>query len=165
MQVLVVRHAIAFERNARRWRDDGRRPLSPEGIRKFKKAASGLKRLEMRPQRVLTSPLVRARQTADLLTQFAKWPDPVECAALAPGNAPAQILTELARFKVERIAIVGHEPSLSHFLSACIAGADSKAALEMKKGGVACVSFSGKPRPGAAVLEWLLPPRALRALA
>ena len=64
MDLLIVRHAIAFERNVRRWRDDGERPLSPEGMVRARKAAAGLKYIAERPQCVLSSPLVRAKQTA-----------------------------------------------------------------------------------------------------
>ena len=74
MDLLIVRHAIAFERDSRRWRDDGERPLSPEGMVRARKAAAGLKNIAERPQCVLSSPLVRARQTAAILTEFAGWP-------------------------------------------------------------------------------------------
>src|SRR5580698_4658247 len=69
MDLLIVRHAIAFERNPRRWRDDGERPLSPEGMVRARKAAAGLRQITERPQCVLTSPLMRARQTATILTE------------------------------------------------------------------------------------------------
>src|SRR2546429_6764465 len=63
MELLVVRHAIAFERSPRRWPDDAERPLSPQGAARARKAALGLKRITPRPARVLVSPLRRARQT------------------------------------------------------------------------------------------------------
>src|SRR5215469_14825655 len=81
MDLLIVRHAIAFDRNPRRWRDDGERPLSPEGMVRARKAAAGLKQITDRPQCVLCSPLVRARQTATILAEFSGWPKPVECPA------------------------------------------------------------------------------------
>src|SRR5271168_1279325 len=74
MELLIIRHAIAFERNRRRWRDDGTRPLTPAGMRRSQKAAAGLKELGRAPDRLLTSPLVRARQTAQILTELAGWP-------------------------------------------------------------------------------------------
>lgn len=164
MDVFIVRHALAYGRNPRRWRDDGRRPLTPAGIRRFRKAAQGLKRLAVQPERVLTSPLVRARQTAEILSSVANWPEAVECPALAPSGSNARIIAELRMISVKRMAVVGHEPGLSRLIGACIAGTDAPIAIEMKKGGVACVSFSGEPRAGRALLKWLIAPRALRAV-
>lgn len=60
MELLIVRHAIAFERDRQRWRDDAARPLSPVGIRRSRKAAAGMKEFSKEPDRLLTSPLVRA---------------------------------------------------------------------------------------------------------
>jgi phosphohistidine phosphatase len=74
MDLLIVRHAIAYERDRARWREDALRPLSPAGIRRARKAAAGLKELTARPERLLTSPLVRAQQTARILTAVAGWP-------------------------------------------------------------------------------------------
>lgn len=164
MDVFIVRHAIAYPRNPRRWRDDARRPLTPAGIRRFRKAAQGLERLALQPERVLTSPLVRARQTAEILTSVANWPKAVECAALVPRGSSARIIGELRMLSVRRVAVVGHEPGLSRLIGACIAGTDAPIAIEMKKGGVACVSFPGEPRAGRASLKWLIAPRTLRAV-
>lgn len=164
MDVFIVRHAVAYERNPRRWRDDVRRPLTPAGIRKFTKAARGLKRLALQPECVLTSPLVRARQTAQILTSVARWPQAIECAALAPRSSSAQIIAELRKLTVKRMAVVGHEPALSRLIGACIAESDVPIAVEMKKGGVACVSFPAEPRAARATLRWLMAPRTLRAL-
>jgi phosphohistidine phosphatase len=164
MDLLIVRHAIAFERNARRWRDDRRRPLTPQGIQKFKKAAKGLKRLVVAPQQVLTSPYVRARQTADLLTDVAKWPRASNCAALGHGGSPDDVILELRKLASRRVALVGHEPDLSRLISYCIAKADARVAIELKKGGAACLVFASKPRVGGAQLQWLATPRSLRAL-
>src|SRR5258705_13797168 len=88
MELLVVRHAIALERSARRWPDDARRPLSPQGAARARKAALGLKRVTEHPARVLVSPLRRAQQTAAILTQFAGWPEAGEWAQLPPGADP-----------------------------------------------------------------------------
>ncbi len=87
MELLIVRHAIAFERDPRRWPDDGERPLSSQGVDRAKKAAAGMKQLVRSPARVLVSPLVRARQTAAILTDVAGWPRATTCAELAPGGA------------------------------------------------------------------------------
>lgn len=167
MDLLIVRHAIAFERNARRWRDDGERPLSAEGMVRARKAAAGLRHITERPQCVLSSPLVRAKQTAGILTEKAGWPQAVECAALAPDESPEDVFTALATHKEKIIAVVGHQPSLGKLLAAClppqVLGGVAPQAFELKKMGVALVSFAKSPRAGAGTLQWFVPPRVLRA--
>ena len=141
----IVRHAIAFERNQRRWRDDGDRPLSPEGMVRARKAAAGLKQITERPQCVLTSPLIRAKQTATILAEFAGWPKAVECAALAPDESPDEVFAALATQKEKIVAVVGHQPGLGRLLAAClpaqVRGGVNPEAFELKKMGAALVSF------------------------
>ncbi len=167
MDLLIVRHAIAFDRNRRRWRDDGERPLSPEGMARARKAAAGLKHITDRPQCVLTSPLMRAMQTATILAEFAGWPKAVECAALVPDEAPDEVFAVLATQKEKIVAVVGHQPALGRLLAAClpaqVRGGVNPEAFELKKMGVALVSFPTTARAGAGVLQWLVPPRILRS--
>jgi phosphohistidine phosphatase len=164
MELLIVRHAIALERDRQRWRDDGARPLSPAGIRQSRKAAAGLKEFSKRPDRLLTSPLVRARQTAQILTDVARWPQAEETPELSPGGAALAVLTLLGQERSKVVAVVGHEPDLGVLLTACLLGEGGALAIEMKKNAVACVSFEGSPRAGRAVLKWLATPRMLRGL-
>jgi phosphohistidine phosphatase len=162
MDLLIVRHAIAFERDRERWRDDGARPLSPAGMRRARKAAAGLKEFSKPPDRVLTSPLVRARQTAQILTDVAGWPKAVETPELSPGAPALAVLSLLGKDCSKVAAIVGHQPSLGVLLTACLLGDGAAPAIELKKNAVACVSFDGAPRAGHAVLKWLATPRLLR---
>jgi len=108
MELLIVRHAIAFERNARRWPDDRDRPLNPRGLGRARQAAQGLACLVKPPARVLASPLVRTSQTAELLTRFARWPGAARCPQLEPGAAPEALLALLPA--AGRVALIGHEP-------------------------------------------------------
>jgi len=163
MQLLIVRHAIAFERSAQRWPDDAERPLSPRGVQRARQAAAGLKQLAKRPVQVLTSPLVRAEQTAALLTQAGRWPKASRCAQLAPGADLQGLFTLLARTRSTRLALVGHEPDLSHLLAACLSGEAEGEAFRLKKMGAALVGFRGPVQRGRGELVWLLPPRVLRA--
>jgi phosphohistidine phosphatase len=162
MELLIIRHAIAFERDHHRWADDGARPLSPSGVRRSRKAAAGLKELCKVPDRLLTSPLVRARQTAKILTEVAGWPPAEIAPELTPGEGAVAVLTLLGKNSSKRIAIVGHQPDLSALLTACLVKDGSDAPIEMKKNAVACLSFEGKVRAGRAALKWLAPPRMLR---
>jgi phosphohistidine phosphatase len=162
MELLIIRHAIAFERDRHRWAQDGARPLSPAGIRRSRKAAAGLKELCKPPDRLLTSPLVRARQTAKFLTEAAGWPPAQIAPELTPGEGAAAVLTLLAKDRSKRIAIVGHQPDLSALLAACLLKDGSALAIEMKKNAVACLSFDGRAQAGRAALKWLATPRMLR---
>ena len=163
MDLLIVRHAIAFERNSKRWPDDGERPLTPDGMVKARKAAKGLKQITERPTRVLTSPLVRAKQTAAILTEFAGWPKAVECVELSPSKSPEALFTALREQSVKTLAVVGHQPGLGRFLADCVPEAKPEG-FEFKKMGVALVTFSETPRAEQGVLHWFVPPRILRAV-
>lgn len=164
MDLLIVRHAIAFDRNAKRWPNDADRPLSPDGMLRERKAAAGLKRIVERPGRLLTSPLVRARQTADILVEIAHWPKAEDCPALAPDEPPESLLHSLRGASDKLIAVVGHQPGLGNLLAACLPGGARAEAFEIKKGAVLCLSFNGAPRAGHAMLKWVIPPRMLRAV-
>ncbi|HEY6484007.1 MAG TPA: histidine phosphatase family protein [Steroidobacteraceae bacterium] len=161
MELLVIRHAIACARDARRWRNDAERPLSPAGIRRARKAATALPRLLSPPERVLTSPLLRARQTAAILTDIAGWPEAIECAALVPQAPPAALLRQLSEDR--RVAVVGHQPGLGRLLALCLVG-DAGLDIELKKNAIACLSFPAAPRMGRARLAWLITPRMLRCM-
>ena len=164
MDLLIVRHAIAFDRDRQRWREDAVRPLAPAGIRRARKAAAGLEKLTTRPQRLLTSPLVRAKQTAQILTDVAGWPAAEEVSELSPGEPAVAVLELLAKDRSKLTAVVGHQPGLGHLLAACLLRGGGSLPIEMKKNAVACVSFDGKPRAGHAALKWLATPRMLRGL-
>jgi phosphohistidine phosphatase len=113
---------------------------------------------------VLTSPLARARQTAEILSAVTRWPHAREMAELAPGHTPEQVLARLRAQAVESVALVGHEPGLSELVAASVAGAGARLECDLKKGGVACLEFSSTVRAGRARLAWLMTPKALRGL-
>lgn len=166
MHLYLVRHAIAAQPDAKHWPDDRQRPLTTAGARRFKRTAGTLMALiesAGKVDRLLTSPLVRARETARLLHK-AGLPDAIEESVLAPGRTAARVLAVLRAHDARSIVLVGHEPDLGRLLAVCVAGPDVKLSLRFRKGGAACLSFSGAPRVGEATLEWLLPPKALRAL-
>jgi phosphohistidine phosphatase len=164
MELLIVRHAIAFERDEKRWPDDGARPLSPRGVMRARRAAAGLKRLAVRPVRVLASPLERTQQSAAILTQYAGWPKALPCPQLLPGGSPQELLAVLARTRGQRLAVVGHEPDLGRLIAVCLPGSAGSAAFELRKMAVALIAFAGAPRAGQGELRWLVPPRILRAI-
>ena len=162
--VYLVRHAIAAERGDE-WPDDAKRPVTHKGAARMREIVAGLVALEMRVDLVLTSPLVRARQTADMLVDgLGLTPAPllVIAPALAPEGEIAHVADEIGKHeKRSGIAVVGHEPGLGE-LAAWLIGAATP--LPLKKGGVCRIDLSGRPRSGSAQLIWLATPRMLRAL-
>src|SRR5689334_9138628 len=122
-ELYLVRHAVAAERGDD-WPDDTKRPLTATGVSRFRDVVKGLAWFDVGIDEIYTSPLVRARQTADLLSAGLSDKPPVRVLdELAPGHEPARVLDELAkRVKRRRVALVGHEPDLGE-LAAAILGA------------------------------------------
>ena len=164
-ELLIIRHGIAHERDASTWPNDDERPLTDRGRDRFQRAARGLRRVVEVPDELLSSPLVRARETAAILEEKAGFPRSHELDVLRPDTELAAVLCALDERPGARIAIVGHEPDLSHLIGAMMGGVDVRARAQMKKGAVAQISFSDHVQAGAGQLLALLPPHVLRALA
>jgi phosphohistidine phosphatase len=165
VDVHLVRHAIADRRDPARWPDDAKRPLTAEGIARFRSAARGLRRLVPRVETVLSSPYARSWQTAVILHEDAGWPAPDRCPALEavrPSSDAVEVLEGLD--SASSVALVGHEPYLSRLASLLLSGNESLIQLELKKGGVALIAFADHSRPGAGLLRWSASPKILRAL-
>lgn len=158
-RLYLVRHAIAEERGEA-YPDDTLRPLSARGTRRFRKVVRGLARLGVSLDCVLCSPLVRARQTADLLADgLSGSPSLIETGALTPDGefqALSAALADCSRFS--SIALVGHEPSIGE-LAARLSGV--RKPLPFKKGAVCRVDVETLPPSGPGVLRWFAPPRML----
>ena len=166
MEIYVIRHAIAYDRDPMQWPDDGRRPLSPDGERRFRRSAQGLAVLVPEVDLLLSSPWLRAWQSAEILHQVAGWPAPRSCLALEGNRSPRGVLTALREHATaERVALVGHEPQSQALVSFLLTGDSARVALELKKGSVVALAVNSTPRAGTAFLVWALPPRVLRALA
>lgn len=161
-RVYLVRHAIAADRGEA-FPDDGKRPLTEKGITRFRQVVAGLTELDVEIDVVLTSPLVRARQTADLLaTGLRSSPRVVETVALAPGASYQSVLDELAMLSdQDAIALVGHEPGIGQ-LAARLIG--TRHPLEFKKGGVCRIDLNALPPVAPGRLAWFATPRILRGL-
>jgi phosphohistidine phosphatase len=162
VDLLVVRHAIAMERDAKRWPDDRLRPLSSRGSSRGRKAAAGMQRLGFSPAIVLASPLVRAQQTAQILQRYARWPPAQVWTELAPETPARALLERLGRSAAACVAVIGHEPQLSALLGECLPGG-SASQFTLRKMGAALLRFRGRARPGRGQLVWFAPPRLLRA--
>ena len=165
-QLVMVRHAIALDRDEARavGIGDDQRALTDKGREKMRKVARGLAMLLDRCAVVCTSPLLRARQTAELVAgQFARVPV-VECAVLRPGVEPGQLLDWLRQRSARTpMIVVGHEPDLGRWSSWALTG-QAGGFMPFKKGGACLLEFSGQLRPGQAQLRWLCTPRQLIAM-
>ncbi len=164
MQLIVVRHAIAYERDAVRWPDDRDRPLTPEGETKFRKAAQGIGRVAGNVDTVLCSPLVRAWRTAEILSEEAGWPSPLVFDALEPERSAADVAAALMPHRMrDTVALVGHEPLLGEMISFLVTGSASRGAFPLKKGAAASVDVYGDI-PNGSSLRYLLTPKIERAI-
>lgn len=161
MELLLIRHAAAVPAGTPGIPDTERR-LTPKGEAKFRVAAKGLARIASRPDVLLTSPLPRARQTAEIAARAFKRIEPTVEPALAHESVPG-ILTALGRHPADAmVAVVGHEPTLSALL-AHLLGARDGDRFAFKKGGAALVDLPDGPSdPGRLV--WFLKPSVLRTL-
>ena len=136
--------------------DDAHRQLTADGERELRSAATLWRRLNLRPDVVLSSPLPRALRTAELVCEAVGVRDrPVVDPALAPGAGWPEMARGLARHPdARRVMFVGHEPDLSTTVSE-LTGASS---VRLRTGGVACVEFYGVPELGGGEIAWLLDP-------
>lgn len=165
MDLYLVRHGIADDRDARRWPDDSQRPLTDRGKQEFARAAVGLRTLVPGVEVLLSSPFVRAWETASLLETEAGWTTARRCDELASGGTPEETARALAQYAGEAsVALVGHEPDLSELASYLLTGDANMLTMDLKKGGVIGLRLEGEPCAGAATLTWLLTPKVLRAL-
>jgi phosphohistidine phosphatase len=166
MRLLLMRHGIAAEREE--WPGtDATRPLTPEGKSKAREVARGLRQIEARIDCIATSPLLRARQTADIVgdmydSEVKEWPE------LEHGSWD-ELAPRLAALKQHLtpdsvVLLTGHEPSLSVFAMRLFAGSVEGDTLEMKKAGI-CALDVEEFREAGASLVWHMPPRTLRMLA
>lgn len=166
MQLLVIRHAIAEDRDefAESGQPDDQRPLTKDGIRKMKKAAQGLKEIVGQINHLATSPLTRAAQTAEIVGDVLETGGADVIPALVPDARPEDFVAWCeAHHDKNVIAIVGHEPHLSSLIMWLVAGrGDSR--VELKKGGACLIDFESTPAAGAGTLRWLATPRMLRKL-
>lgn len=164
LDLYLVRHAFAAHADPSLWPDDAERPLTEDGITRFRVAARGLRRLVPAVDAMLSSGYARAWQTAELLHEVAGWREPEECPALEAGR-PASSVLDVLHGRAERsIALVGHEPSLSTLASLLCTGREDGLRLELKKGAVASLGVAGSVEPAWAWLRWTVSPKILRKL-
>ena len=168
MILYVLRHGIAEDEGPKG--DDRSRRLTPRGRARMRAAADGMRALGLRFDVILTSPLVRAVETAAIVAEaYDGKPEPQQLPALAGGASPAGVVRALRPFaRHEHVAIVGHEPGLSGLASLLLTGSTTAATIELKKGGMIAIEtgqlLRGSGSGGSAALLWLATPRQLRRM-
>lgn len=163
MDLLVVRHAIAVEPEEFDGHDE-ERPLTKEGRVRMARAAEGLRTLISAVDVLVTSPLLRARQTADIVGKTIVPGQVTTTDTLCPNSDPVAFSNWLSAIGARRIAAIGHEPHLGRLVTWLLCG-DATSRIQLKKGGACLLEIPSMPGPGSATLMWALRPAHLRQLA
>jgi phosphohistidine phosphatase len=162
LELYLIRHGLAAERGDE-YPDDSKRPLTNDGIASLRREAKALDGLDIGFDHIITSPLVRARQTADVLAEHLKTKPTISNSdALTPAGSAAAVIQEVGKHaRKGRVALVGHEPNMGE-LAARLLGA--RGAVPFKKGAICRIDFDVLPPKGIGQLRWFVPPKILRKL-
>jgi phosphohistidine phosphatase len=165
MDLYIIRHGIAQELGKKNDFSDDKRALTGSGRSKMRDAAQGLARIGVQVDLLLTSPLLRAVETAAIVGEALglKEGDIKQSKNLAPGAPPADLLAEIKGYNATAVALVGHQPDLGDFVSRTVAGAGGLS-IDLRKGGACCVEISETVPSLRGDLVWLLTPKQLRTL-
>lgn len=163
MLLYLVRHGIAIDRSDPKSPPEAERPLTAKGVQKTRSAALGLNELGAKPEVFISSPYVRAVQTAEIFAEALGYsPNKIRMSdALKPAANPADIVKEIQRIRAKEIACFGHAPHMDVTI-AHLSGARA-VYTELKKAGVVCFEHSAPH--GRWTLRWLATPKMLRDLA
>ena len=162
MNLYIIRHAIAVDEGTPEYEQDSERPLTDKGKKKMRQIAKGLRTLSVDFDLILSSPYVRAKETAEILADVFKVKADIAFSDnLIPMGDPDLLIAEMnEKYNVNSIALVGHEPHLTALISLLVsdhAGVD----ITLKKGGVCRLSADDLHHIRKAALEWLLTPGIL----
>jgi phosphohistidine phosphatase len=167
MNLFILRHGNAVEPGTPGFENDFDRPLIPKGERRLRKAAAAMRKMELSFNLILSSPLLRAKQTAEIVAGELKSKQRLQFSdSLAPGGNVKDLLQQLNEWRPapENVLLVGHEPYLSRLIALLVSGSED-AAIEMKKGGLCKLEASGLHHGRCARLAWLLTPAQMELMA
>lgn len=167
MDLYLLRHGIAEEREARSRRPDSARRLTEKGVRRVRQIARAMRELELEFDLILSSPFQRARETAEIVAETLQIEDRLQFSThlAIPASSP-RLVEQINRLQPppKSALLVGHEPHLSGFASLLLAGTVSLD-LILKKGGLCKLEVSGLQAARCAALAWLLTPRQMTLIA
>ena len=165
MELYLLRHGLAYERDSKKWSDDRLRPLTIEGLEKIREIVRGMLKLGVEFDAIFDSGYTRARQTAEAVTDAYRIDsrDIRAVPALEPDHDPAEILPVIAATKdAKRVLLVGHEPHLGKTVRYLTCTSDG-VTVDFKKGALCRLDFESVKK-GSGRLIWLLPPKVLRKI-
>lgn len=157
MQLYYLRHADALDMDGETITCDEERPLSEKGHEQVKKLASSLSQRDLRFDLVMTSPLKRCRETAELLMKHLgrTAAEVNDLDLLAPGGSTKKLMKYLRTLEIEKVLLVGHNPDMGEHIAYLIG--DKGAQIKMTKGALACVDCKTSPRKAEGELLFLVP--------
>jgi phosphohistidine phosphatase len=167
MNLFILRHGLAVEPGSAGFANDSDRPLTPKGERKLWKIAQAMEDLDLSFDWILSSPYLRARQTAEIVAEGLDLRKKLElCEPLTPAGSVKKLIQQIDQRRPRPIDVllVGHEPYLSELVSLLICG-NTEAAVLMKKGGLCKLSIESLQHGQCATLEWLLTPKQMCLMA
>lgn len=166
MNLFILRHGIAVEHGAPGFARDAERPLTPKGRRQLHKIAAAMRAMKLRFDVILSSPLVRARQTAEIVAADLKVQKRLFLAdELKPGGNAKTLVKHIMALDSppENLLLVGHEPCLSELISLFVTGR-SDAGFALKKAGLAKLETGALRTGQCATLVWLLTPAQMKLM-
>ena len=165
MNIFIFRHGLAVDHGAPGYADDASRPLTAEGKAKVRQIARAMEKLELDFDVILSSPLKRARQTAEIAAEELGLKKKVAFSdALTPQGNTKELVKQLNQLEAKDIVLVGHEPYLSELISLLVSGRRDFS-VELKKGGLAKLSTDHLEHGRCASLVWLLTPKQMALMA
>lgn len=162
MRVLLLRHGVAVDRDGSDGPADADRPLTKQGVRRTRDAACGLAAIVKAPERILSSPYLRALETAHIAadTFGTRRREIAESKALLPDAPPGRLVAELSHLDARRVLCVGHAPQLDRALAALVGAGRLGSITALEKAGAACIDVeSWKPLRGR--LLWIVTAKIL----
>jgi len=166
MNLYLLRHGLAAEGVEFDYAHDAGRQLTPKGEKQLRTAAAALGALGLSFDVILSSPLVRARQTAEIIAAELKLKKRLALAdELKPGGAIKKLVQKISRLKPgpENILLVGHEPDFSELISLFVTG-QAGGGFALKKGGLAKLEIEKLRAGKCAALAWLLTPAQMKLM-
>ena len=158
LELYIIRHGLAGKRSEDLTLDD-ERALTKKGKEQMRDIAKVLKKLEINFDKVLTSPLLRAMETAEIVNKYCGNTNKVTITnLLSPEASFNNLIKYLNKFKDEKVAIVGHDPFLSSFASYCLSKSKNSF-INLKKGGVLMLEIDQIIKPGKSTLSWSIEPK------